>query len=175
MLSNSGVFGIKTIGQKIIAFAGGIALFVVTAMGGVELYTISAEVSQPKLWVLGTALIVIAISIVIAVRFARSIQRPLAEVGDAVRDLASGDASGEIPGVTRQDEIGDVARSLQFIKTAGQRSKRIESALGQVDAFVMIADTDNVTVYLNRHRCLSGCRPMKRNSGRLCQTSTPMI
>lgn len=142
--------GVKTIGQKLIAIIGGTALVAVAAMAAMETYILSAGVAQQELWIGCTALAVFAVSIVVAFCFARSIQAPLADLGAAVQVLASGEAKGDVPGVTRQDEIGVLARSMEVIQAEGQRSRRIESALGQVDAFVMISDVQNEIIYLNQ-------------------------
>jgi len=46
----------------------------------------------------------------------RSITKPLARITQALKTLASGDRTGEIPETSRQDEIGDMARSAEVFK-----------------------------------------------------------
>ncbi|SKA35405.1 methyl-accepting chemotaxis protein [Consotaella salsifontis] len=49
---------------------------------------------------------------------ARSIIRPLSAITGATSRLAEGDVSVEVPGLSRRDEIGDIARAIGVFKTA---------------------------------------------------------
>lgn len=114
-----------------------------------ELYEILGSVRALQLWIAVAAAIATVLTLIIGVFFARSFLRPINAMGAAIDKLASGDAEGEIPGADRSDEIGDMARSLDVIKTAGTRSKRIETALGSASANLMIVDAENVVAYVN--------------------------
>jgi methyl-accepting chemotaxis protein len=61
---------------------------------------------------------------------ARGIVRPIGALTSALQALASGDSSSEIAGKTRQDEIGDIARAVDDIRTftAAESERRAEAA-----------------------------------------------
>src|SRR6185437_14272139 len=47
---------------------------------------------------------------------------------DAMRSVASGDLSGDIPFETRQDELGNLARALSVFRDNAVEKTRIEAA-----------------------------------------------
>jgi methyl-accepting chemotaxis protein len=59
----------------------------------------------------------------IATLVARRSFRPLQDVSAAMRRIAAGDAAIDVPHMTRADEIGDLARTLDVFRTAIQRDK----------------------------------------------------
>lgn len=150
MHGQSGPFAFRSISQKLIVISGGIALFAILGMAAFQNYILSEGVARPMLWTAVAALIIFVVSVWVAIRFARSIQRPLAGLGDTVRQLSTGAECGEIPGAGRRDEIGDLARGMEAMQTSAERSMRIESALNNVDANMIIADADNVIVFVNQ-------------------------
>ncbi len=79
---------------------------------------------------------------------ARTIYRPIVAMRDAVGQLAQGDDVA-IPGLTRRDEIGDLARALKSIHEAGVEAARIRAALDGCRTNVMVCDTQNRVVYVN--------------------------
>ena len=99
--------------------------------------------------IVGFAVLALFVCAIIAWRIGTSLAKPINKLSASVSALASGDALGPIPGVDRKDEIGDMARAMEQIKEAGLKSKRIETALGSATANVMIADAENVIVYVN--------------------------
>lgn len=108
-----------------------------------------AGVREMQMWIAAAAAAVILFALLIAVFVARSIVRPIQAISGVVEKLASGDVSGEIPGAERSDEVGDMARSLTDVKEAGLKSRRIETALDYAKTNLMLADADNVIVYIN--------------------------
>ena len=108
-----------------------------------------AAILDMEVSILGVTAVVIVVSAIIGSMTARSVVTPLALMGATVEKLALGDAEDAISGVDRTDEIGDLARSLDGIRRSGQRSKRVENALDSADVNMMIADADNVIVYIN--------------------------
>lgn len=57
---------------------------------------------------------------------ARSITAPLRLIERAMERLASGDEAAEVPGVTRRDEIGSMARAVQVFKDNLHRTRQLE-------------------------------------------------
>ena len=83
---------------------------------------------------------------VIAVSFVlRRIALPMADITTAMRAVAAGDLDRETPFVNRQDEIGELARTLDIFRDKGRENRRLAdellqqerlSALGQLTATV---------------------------------------
>ena len=77
---------------------------------------------------------------------ARGIAAPIARMTDAMRRLAGGDLSTEMPGVGRSDEIGGMAAAVQVfkdealekgkleVKTDRRRANRPKSERGRTEA-----------------------------------------
>jgi methyl-accepting chemotaxis protein len=82
---------------------------------------------MPIVWSLALAILAIAlVSGAIAWFVARSITRPLNQLGTRMQDLAAGQLDAEIPGVGRGDEIGAMAATVQIFKDNAIRIKGIE-------------------------------------------------
>ena len=54
------------------------------------------------------------------------IERPLGRLGAAMRSLADGDVSADVPGAGRGDEIGDMAKAVEVFKRQGLERVRAE-------------------------------------------------
>ncbi|MDH3664404.1 MAG: DUF3365 domain-containing protein, partial [Alphaproteobacteria bacterium] len=72
---------------------------------------------------------------------------PIKAMTGAVARLSHGE-NVEID-TSRQDEIGDLARSMSVISTRGREALRIKLALDNADASVMVADANLDIVYVN--------------------------
>ena len=92
-----------------------------------------------------TALFALALGLLVM----RLIARTLGGLRKATNAIAAGDATMEIPGIERSDEIGDLARSIKVIHEAGVSAARIKTALDTVSANAMMADPDGRIIYLN--------------------------
>ncbi|RDJ27038.1 HAMP domain-containing protein [Bosea caraganae] len=79
---------------------------------------------------------------------ARTIYRPIVAMRDAVGQLAQGETIA-IPGLSRRDEIGDLARAMTSIHEAGVEAARIRAALDGCRTNVMVCDAQNRVVYVN--------------------------
>jgi len=79
---------------------------------------------------------------------ARTIYRPIEAMRDAVGQLAQGEIVA-IPGLTRRDEIGELARAMTSIHEAGVEAARIRAALDGCRTNVMVCDGQNRVVYVN--------------------------
>jgi len=84
----------------------------------------------------------------IALVLALGISRPITLMRNAVGSLAAGNKS-EIPGDERQDELGDLARSMRQLNDASVSAARIKSALDSAGVNVMIADANATIVHCN--------------------------
>lgn len=78
----------------------------------------------------------------------RSITRPLSAMTAAVDDLVSG-RSDKVPGTNRLDEVGDLARAFSSFAVQGINATRVKLALDRADVSVMMANTDDVIIYVN--------------------------
>ena len=78
----------------------------------------------------------------------RSVANPVAALRDAAGAIAEGEEA-TVPGTTRHDEIGDLARALKTIHESGVEATRIRTALDGCRTSVMVCDADDRVVYVN--------------------------
>ncbi len=71
---------------------------------------------------IGSALIVVAGLAFTLLR----VTRPIQKLNDTMRSLADGDTEAEVGSLDRGDEIGEMARAVQFFKENLQRNKELE-------------------------------------------------
>jgi methyl-accepting chemotaxis protein len=90
------------------------------------------------------ALVVCGVTVVVA----RSILRPMAKLNEAAVALAKGMPS-RIPGTTRPDAIGVLARSLSEVSSQARAGRRIRAALDSASAAMAITDAELTIVYAN--------------------------
>ena len=64
---------------------------------------------------------------VVAVLIIRSVVRPIAGLSSRMLQLADGDVEAEVPGATRQDEVGAMARTVQVFRDAAVQKQRLET------------------------------------------------
>jgi methyl-accepting chemotaxis protein len=86
---------------------------------------------------------------ILAVVLARSITRPINQMREAVSLLAAGQNT-DIPGESRKDELGELARSLRQVHEAGVSAARIRSGLDDASVNVMIANPEGQVIYANK-------------------------
>nr|WP_280987612.1 methyl-accepting chemotaxis protein [Jiella endophytica] len=92
--------------------------------------------------------LILAVLIGCAVPIARSISTPINRMTAAMRRLASGDKSVEVPAVGRKDEIGEMAGAVQVFKEQAIERDRLETdaeaaRVSEADAKQRQADLDN--------------------------------
>jgi methyl-accepting chemotaxis protein len=58
---------------------------------------------------------------------ARRISRPLAQITEAVRAVARGDWKSDVAGLSRSDEVGDIARAVVMLQRSLQERDRLRS------------------------------------------------
>jgi len=82
-------------------------------------------------WSKGIMLLIMALGAIMVVFGAatiiRSVVRPLGIMTDAMKTLAGGDATVEVPGSERKDEIGDMAGAVQVFKDNMIRARELEA------------------------------------------------
>jgi len=89
------------------------------------------------------------IIILFAMATSRTIVATLASIGDAMRRLANDEYGVKIPGTSRQDEIGGMARAIKTYTSSGTQMAWVESAVDSITRNVMIVAPDCKIVYLN--------------------------
>ena len=80
---------------------------------------------------------------------ARSIVRPVEAVRKVMADLAEGHLDIAVPHTDSQDELGDMARTVDVLKGVSVAAVRAGCGLDRVSASVMMADTGGIITYVN--------------------------
>ena len=85
-----------------------------------------------------------------------TITRPLEKVQKEIIDLSKGDHDITISGVERKDEIGAISKALDILRQFSKdsaieaiKNSRIKVALDNVSSSLMIADENNIILYMN--------------------------
>jgi len=91
-----------------------------------------------------------ALALLVGLAVVGSITRAIGGLTAATERIASGDVQVTIPGNDRGDEVGALARAIHHIRNAGVASMRIKTALDNVSANTIMADTDGKVIYVNR-------------------------
>src|SRR6201985_2540411 len=90
---------------------------------------------RPIAWMLGLAILGIGIiSGCFAWLIGRSISGPLGLLGSRMKALADGKVDGEIPGVGRGDEVGEMAATVQIFKDNAVRMRELEKSEADTQA-----------------------------------------
>lgn len=90
-----------------------------------------AEMMQVAIW---STAIVIAVIFMIAIFASRTISKPINAMVGAMKDIANGDFETEIPGVKREDEIGDMASSVEVFKENGLKAQQLQEQQAALEA-----------------------------------------
>jgi methyl-accepting chemotaxis protein len=88
---------------------------------------INAPINKLALAVALVALLIGAASAFIGLWFARTLTKPVGELTDAMRNLASGDTSSAIPNTYRGDELGEMAKAVEVFRDNAVERARLES------------------------------------------------
>ena len=72
------------------------------------------------------ALTAVGVALALAFLLNRSIGQPVAHMATIIGELANGASAVTIPNVTRRDEIGDMARALEYFNSAVQEKLKLE-------------------------------------------------
>ena len=73
---------------------------------------VAASQQQTKLWIVGIGVAVVVLGLVLNWFIGRSIASPLRRLSGAMKKLAAGDSSVDIPSTEAKDEIGAMARTV---------------------------------------------------------------
>ena len=79
--------------------------------------------------IIGISLVLLAVAMIAAGLFSRSLVNPIRELLDSMARLASGDTSVVLAGEDRKDEIGDMVRSVAVFRDAAIEKQRMEASV----------------------------------------------
>ncbi len=65
--------------------------------------------------------------LVVTLAVARGVSGPLGRMSQVVKRIADGDSAAEVPGLGRQDELGDIATAMQVFKENTIEKQRLEA------------------------------------------------
>ena len=117
---------------------------------------------------------VLALVAVLAFLVGRSITSPIKRMSKAIGGLARGARNVEIPSLTAQDEVGDMARSLVQVRDMGTKSARAQAALQSSAIAMMLLDRNGTVIYLNAalEKLVDTIRPSLANQFPIFQASS---
>ncbi|MCZ8100135.1 MAG: HAMP domain-containing protein, partial [Burkholderiales bacterium] len=98
---------------------------------------------------LGMAGLSILIVLVLAVLFARTIQRPIAKLTDVIRGFQSGDYKQDVPYTENRNEVGEIARALKMFQGLGAQQTLTLAALDGSPTMLMITDPEERIIYMS--------------------------
>ncbi|MHB2167187.1 methyl-accepting chemotaxis protein [Alsobacter sp. R-9] len=98
---------------------------------------------------LGAAAIVILLVLGLAVLFARTIQRPIADLIGVIRGFQGGDYKQLVPYTENRNQIGDIARALKMFQGLGAQQTLTLAALDGSPTMLMITDPDERIIYMS--------------------------
>ena len=98
-----------------------------------------ASVTGTRNWLLGLGLAVVLLMSGAGVVLCRRMFRPLGALGEAMTGLAEGRTDIETPGVSRQDDIGRMARAVNAFRDAEVARRRLE---GEAEAARLETDSE---------------------------------
>lgn len=97
-------------------------------------------VSRMSRFILLGALGVVMISALIAYYVGRAISRPLIEMISALTAIAEGNATVSVPGLTRRDELGQMARAVDVFASVSRDLREREQSLEEARKHAEIAN-----------------------------------
>ncbi len=115
-----------------------------------EMRRVNGRIRFTLFWLLGGAGSVLAIIALLTRKLVSDISVPIQGMATGMARLANGDRNAVIAGQGRKDEIGTIADSLEIIRATGITSARIQTALQNSRAAIMIADTDGRILFANQ-------------------------
>ncbi|CAO5677056.1 MAG: hypothetical protein HEEMFOPI_01057 [Holosporales bacterium] len=82
--------------------------------------------------------------------FLKSMLSTLKQMQISVKKLAAGESGVSVPGANRQDEIGEMARSLDVIRVTGRKMNEITIGVECLTTGIVITSPDRVISYHNK-------------------------
>ncbi len=151
-----------------------------TLGSGVYLDDVAAAMRRQSLelgaWSLAGGLIVLLVVLMLA----RNVARPIKRLTDAMKSLAEGNMAVTVPDITRTDEIGDMARTLEVFRENAQRVKQMEADKAEQErraaaekraAMLAMADEFGASVGSAVERIDSASGDMRQTAGDLTATA----
>ncbi len=84
-------------------------------------------------WAIGAGLLILVATTGFGIAIARSISRPIVGMSGAMRQLADGNLDVDIPSLSRGDEIGDMAQTVQTFKENAGEVERLRTEQAAAD------------------------------------------
>ncbi|MHA7969883.1 methyl-accepting chemotaxis protein [Rhizobium sp. CAU 1783] len=88
---------------------------------------VGAELWSAALASIGVGLVLVVIGSAVAVLYSRTLTRPISSLVGSMGELANGNTEIALEGENRQDEIGDMARSVAVFRQAEIEKRELES------------------------------------------------
>src|ERR1044072_2295395 len=116
---------------------------------------VAASQQQTKIWIIGIGIAGIALGLFLNLFIGGSIASPLRRLSGAMKKLAAGDSSVDIPSTESKDEIGAMARTVIVFrdnaiereqlavthqKSGGERERRAETIAATIAGFEQTVD-----------------------------------
>jgi methyl-accepting chemotaxis protein len=114
---------------------------------GDEVITDLDDARRQVLIILGIAL---AILIPLLTTIIISIVRPLKKVCGDIENLAEGETNIVLDENPKDDEIGQIIKSMKKLRVSVDKSVSLQSAVDNVKGFVMMTDNNNMITYVNK-------------------------
>ncbi|WP_420104415.1 methyl-accepting chemotaxis protein [Bosea sp. (in: a-proteobacteria)] len=89
------------------------------------------------------------IAIAVALSFARSVRRPMADLIATLRRFAENDFQSPVPHVELTNEIGEIAQALQRTQTDAGRTALTIAAMNQSPTQLMITDPEEKVIFIS--------------------------
>jgi methyl-accepting chemotaxis protein len=105
---------------------------------------VNAPLSALAIQILLITLAVSGLATVVGIWIARSIAKPIEGLTDAMRDLAAGDTSCEIPAADRGDELGTMANAVEVFRINAIERIQLENAAKE-DGLVQIKRVQTIS------------------------------
>ena len=150
------------------------------ALGIRELALMRTGHAHANFLILTGSLLALIAGLVLSFAITRSVTGPLAHVLDAMRRLANGDKAIDIPGQSRRDEFGAVARAVSVFRdnalemdrlTAVQSQERERNETGRRAAMDRIAERFDASIHLVVEEVGSSARAMETTATGLQTTA----
>jgi methyl-accepting chemotaxis protein len=93
-----------------------------------------SQVSQTQIMMIGSAGLILLISISMGVLIAGGLSKMIRQITQAMTDLAGGDKSIVVVGADRVDEVGDMARALVVFRDQALEMERLQAEQSQREA-----------------------------------------
>jgi methyl-accepting chemotaxis protein len=80
-----------------------------------------------RLWMFGIIAAAVVLCLLLAYVIINNISRPIHSLTGAMARLAAGDWNAEVPGADRSDELGQMAQTVEILKTNGMEATRLKA------------------------------------------------